>query len=244
MNPYSFDISALSYDSWIRFFFAPGDEQDVPSRLQVMNELFIEITDPLRVLECIVAMNSDLRRLRERYSSQEVDDGLWEIFGVPFELGKVLFDASIPLPERVRCLESIYSVYVNEVKGLGGDIKETFYWMWWDFIGHTLWGRVNNRWAQLKRGQVLLYKTDVALLDEDERKIFEEIFTTISRILTIDDWGCQQCALHGLADLHHPKSESAIQHFLDIKGPAVGEQDRKSIMESLEEPGDSIVYQQ
>jgi hypothetical protein len=242
MNSDNIDIAAFSYESWIRFFFAPDEGHGTISRSHVMNELFIEIGDPARVLEYLVTMNSELDRLGERYSSNEVDDGLWVMFGPPFELGKVLFVSSIPLSERVRCLESIYSVYVNEVSGLDSDIKETFYWMWWDMISHTLWGRVNQRWANLKRRQVWLYKTDVTLLDDDERKIFDEIFTTLSRMLTIDDWGCQQCALHGLADLRHPGSAPAIEHFLHGQGPRVREQDREWIKESLKEPGDSVVW--
>ena len=84
------------------------------------------------------------------------------------------------------------------------DVKESFYWMWWDMI------LLHDLFPSPKE-----YKYGYLILTNDQSQMVETIFQTLSKILALDHRGCQICALHGLGHLYHPSSEQLVQRYLD-----------------------------
>jgi hypothetical protein len=117
------------------------------------------------------------------------------------------------------------------------DVRETFYWMWWDMILHTFWGMADKfDYASLGDSKQIL-KTmrrralvfDYSGLSEDSKQILEAVYQTLLKILALDHAACQWSALHGLGHLHHPLGRETVQNYLDTHRGELSDEDAEWI---------------
>ncbi len=196
-----FELSGLSYTEFVQSFFdGPFDESKANS---------IEISDPGVMLAHLRRTCAEFGELARTFSFERLDHGLWGVFGPRIDCERVLFDAQTDLAARIECVESLYVPFREVVSGVRGEIRETFYWMWWDLI---LWGRSST----------------------DLEPLLDAILRTLGRILELDHRGCQWCALHGLGHLRHVRANTLVQDFLDRHRSTLSEDEVKWVEECRE----------
>jgi hypothetical protein len=220
MNDESKDLnlSSMSFDQFVEFFFArkvvPDNEQFDYFLVGLNGEKYDESvpTSPLVVVGYMTALFSEFGRIANRYALGQVDQAVWGMLGANLRLYEFIFDASVPLENRLACIRSMYHVYsgfVSHLKTeLGPDLSGFF--MWWDLVLHGFWTSdkpyLSGTW-----------KGDASKLDSDSRLLLEVMLDTLKRILGLPDWESQQSALHGLGHLDHPDVRDTVQRFIDTR---------------------------
>jgi hypothetical protein len=76
--------------------------------------------------------------LAKIYASEQLDQGLWAVFAT-VHCGQYLFDPTIESRLRIGCIESMYLPFRDVIATQTTDVKDSFYWMWWDMILHELY---------------------------------------------------------------------------------------------------------
>jgi hypothetical protein len=189
---WEFDLSRLTYPQFLANFFDRPIADDKFSRFWPGICSF-EAANPAVVVLNLRDMCRGFASLPKIYSEDQIDQGLWMVFGAVIRCAQFCFDTSVDRTLRTDAIESMYIPFRDVVAFHTGDIKETFYWMWWDEVIFTsFW---EDDW---KHGQGRAY--DYAALMDDRKQMGEVILQTLSKILALDHRGCQWCALHaGLA---------------------------------------------
>ncbi len=200
-----FDLSALSYPQFLDFFFdrpIVGNDKEYDLFRSGIDGFIA--SNPATVVAHLQAMCRGFSELTKAYSHQELDQGLWAVFGAGISCEQYLFDPAVDIGLRIECIESMYFPFRDVVaqSSLGRD--ESFYFMWWDMILHTFWH--------------IYYSTDddYQKLPADGKQMFESMYQTLLKILALDHTACQWSALHGLGHLHHPLVRQTVQKYLDL----------------------------
>ena len=213
-----FDLSALTYRQFLAFFFdrpVVGDK-DQYDLFRSGVDYFVA-SDPAIVVAHLHAMCQGLSELTTIYSHEQLDQGLWAVFGAGISCEQYLFDAAMDLGLRIDCVESMYLPFRDIVAQSSLDKTESLYFMWWDMILHTFWQMADD------------YKFDYPALSTDGKQIMEAMYRTLLKILALEHPACQWSALHGLGHLNHPLGREAVQNYLDIHGSDVSQEDVKWI---------------
>jgi len=221
-----FDLSALTYVQFLAFFFDRPvvGEAETYGLFRSGIDLFVA-THAATVVSHVQTMCRNFAELTKVYSREQLDQGLWAVFGAGISCEQFLFDPAVDRTLRIACIESMYLPFRDVVTHYDGDIRESFYWMWWDMILHTFWlssDRYKFDHSQLDASELiekmrqLALKDDFSSLTDDQAQIAETIFRTLLKILALDHRGCQWCALHGLGHLHHPLVPDTVQDYLDV----------------------------
>jgi hypothetical protein len=200
-----FDLSALTYPQFLAFFFdrpVVGDEKSYGLFRSGIDGFMA--SNPATVVAHIQMMCQDFAELAKVYSPEQLDQGLRAVFGAGISCERYLFDTSVDVQLRINCVESMYLPFRDVVVRCRGDIRESFYWMWWDMILHTFEPQRNE------------YKDGHGILTTDQDQMVNTMYHTLSRILDIDHQGCQWCALHGIGHLYHPLARDRVQRYLDV----------------------------
>jgi hypothetical protein len=209
-----FDLSALSYTQFLDFFFdRPIVSEE--KRYYVFRggiDSFVA-SNPAAVVAHVQAMCRNFLELAKVYSHEELNQGLWAIFGAAISCEQYLFDPGVDLRLRTDCIESMYVPFRDVVAHAMIDKRDSFYWMWWDMILHTFW--------------TTFRETDdhYEALSNDAKQIFESMYKTLLKILALDHPGCQWSALHGLGHLRHPLGRETVQRYLDIHRDELADED-------------------
>jgi hypothetical protein len=199
------DLSTLTSDQFSTFFFdrpIVADDATYDLFLGEFETFAISVANPAAMVANVQAMCRNFAELAKIHSPEQLDQGLWAVFST-VRCGQYLFDFAIDSRLRIDCVESMYLPFRDVVALRPTDVKESFYWMWWDEILHDLDPMPKE------------YKYGYLTLTNDQSQMIETIFQTLSKILAIDHRGCQICALHGLGHLYHPSSEKLVQRYLD-----------------------------
>jgi hypothetical protein len=201
-----FDLSALSYPQFLAFFFdrpivVDGKEQYDLFRSGI--DYFIA-SNPTTVVAHLQTMCRTFSELTKVYSHEQLDQGLWAVFGAAISCEQFLFDPEVDLGLRIDCIECMYLPFRDVVAHSTVDIMESFYWMWWDMILHTFWEMADE------------YECDFSALSDDGKRVVEAMYQTLLMILALNHRGCQWSALHGLGHLHHPLGWLAVQSYLNV----------------------------
>lgn len=208
------DLSARTFDEFVKLFFArevvPHDERFDYFLRDPSGQKYDEavMSSPEVVVEYMTRLFSEFGQIAPDYSLAQLDQGIWGILGFSVRLYELLWDPSVRLPQRVGCIRSMYSVYSDFVSASNAEVKETGFFMWWDFILHGFWAKdavfgQRNEWG------------DISRLDKESRLLLDEMFETLKRTLALPDWKSQECALHGLRHLHHPAVRQTVQTYID-----------------------------
>jgi hypothetical protein len=236
-----FDLSALSYSQFLDFFF---DRPILPDHK--LHKLFLDATDrflaakPPVVAGHVQEMCRKFSELTKVYSPEQLDQGLWLIFGCGISCEQYLFDTTVDLALRIDCIESMYLPFRDVVAHSAIDKRDSFYWMWWDMILHTFWQMADKfDYMALARdpeqtGQTI-YQTmlkralefDYAALWTDGKQMVEAMYQTLVKTLALDHAACRWSALHGLGHLHHPLGKEVVQNYLEAHRGELSDEDLK-----------------
>jgi hypothetical protein len=209
------DLSAKSFDEFVVFFFdREVIESDPPSDSFVADFLQIGEYDesvpssPETVIQYMTTLFSNFAKIGAKYSLAQLDQRLWNLLGVRFELYDLLWDSSLPIELRKRCICSMYVVYSDFVSTSQVDPMVTIFDMCWDLLGDGFWNQRKLFEAGVERGEV-------TRLDSDQRGLLDVMLETLVRILELPDARTQNYALHGLGHLHHPGARRVVQEYID-----------------------------
>jgi len=212
------DLSSKTFDEFVEFFFSrevvPDKEQFDYFLTDLAGEQYDEAvpSSPAILLKHMTKLFSEFGQIATKYSLAQVDQGVWGILGENLRLYEFLFDTSVPLPNRLECIRSMYCVYSDFVakSKVDSDPDLSGFWMWWDLVLHGFWTPPRPFVAGT-------YKGDVSKLDSESRVLLDVMFETLKRILDLPHTETQRCALHGLGHLHHPEVRGTVQQYIDAK---------------------------
>jgi len=132
-----FDLSTLTAEQFSPFFFdRPIVKSVEATRAMYLGEFeafAISVAHPAAMVANVQAMCRNFAELAKIYSPEQLDQGLWAIFGT-VRCGKYLFDSAINSRLRTDCVESMYPPFKDVVARRTTSGKDSFYWMWWDEI--------------------------------------------------------------------------------------------------------------
>ena len=229
-----FDLSAISYPQFLDYFF----DRPIVSDDETWNlfrggiDSFIA-SNPATVVTHVQAMCQGFSELTKVYSHEELDQGLWAVFGASISCERFLFDPAVDLGMRIDCIESMYLPFRDVVAQSAIDKHDSFYWMWWDMILHTFWEMADKfDYASLGDGKRIvetMYKRalvfDYAGLSEELKQLQEAVYQTLLKILALNHPACQWSALHGLGHLHHPRGRETVQKYLELHRSELTDED-------------------
>jgi hypothetical protein len=215
------DLSAKTFEQFVEFFFAreivPDAEQFEYFRRDLDGKLFDEAipSSPVTIVKYLTKLFSGFDQIVSQCSPAQIDQAIWGFFGSYYELYESLFDASLPLADRVACIRSIYFIYAGGLAERAAELELTGFFMLWDLVLHGFW----NSSRPVIPGT---YRGDPSKLDAESRVVLDAMFETLSRILEISDRETQSCALHGLGHLHHPGVHDLVQRYIETSGTEFG----------------------
>jgi len=210
------DLSSKTFDEFVEFFFARRIVSDKEQFDYFLTDLAGKQYDeavpssPAILVEHMTKLFSEFGQIATKYSLAQVDQAVWGILGENLRLYEFLFDTSVPLPNRLECIRSMYCVYSDFVAKSEADPDPDLsgFWMWWDLVLHGFWTPPRPFVAGIYRG-------DASKLDSESRVLLDVMFDTLKRILDLPHRETQRCALHGLGHLHHPEVQNTVQHYID-----------------------------
>jgi hypothetical protein len=200
-----FDLSALGYPEFLAFFF----DRPVVGKEQTWDlfrrgiDYFIA-SNPATAVEHLQTMCRTFSDLTKVYSHEQLDQGLWAVFGAGISCEQFLFDPTVGPGLRVDCIESMYVPFRDVVAHSTLGKRESFYWMWWDMILHTFWN--------------IFYETNdrYDAFSDDGKRMSDAMNRTLLKILALNNKACQWSALHGMGHLNHPLRRLDVQNYLNV----------------------------
>jgi hypothetical protein len=210
------DLSAKAFDEFVQFFFArrvvPDKEQFDYFLTDLDGQQYDEAIPSSSevVVDYMTKLFSEFGQIATKYSMAQVDQAVWGILGENLRLYEFLFDTSVPLPNRLECVRSMYCVFSDFVAKSEADPDPDLsgFFMWWDLVLHGFWTPPRPFVAGTYRG-------DASKLDSESLVLLDVMFETLKRILDLPHTETQRCALHGLGHLHHPEVHDTVQHYID-----------------------------
>jgi hypothetical protein len=208
MEPNIFDLSMLSYELFIDYFFTKPAGESWDSDLSGEQFALHELTRRERMLQYLTKFFVEFRQLADRLSLDTLDRGITAMFSqAHFELQSVLWNESLDLDDRIHCIRAMYKVFADFVAQCDVQVLVGCFYMWWDHICSSFW--LTQTYDRK------LPEEDYNLLGEQHRKPVDAMFGTLVEILKLDDDRAKSYALHGLGHLHHPGVRSVVQGFIN-----------------------------
>ena len=208
MSDDNFDISSLSYQDFLQYFFTNPSASKW--ELNTAGEAYwlSEIKTPQNIIKNLTRMCSEFGKLATEVPLDTLDVGLNGMFAPAyFQLQTAVWDNSVPLNDRVQCIESMYRVFADFVASCTVGVLPGSFYMWWDHICTAFW------FDQTYHKK--LPSENYADLNGDDKQVVDAMFGTLTKILELDDDRTKGCALHGLGHLHHPGVAAVVQRFMD-----------------------------
>ena len=208
------DLSAKSFEQFVEFFFnrdAVRDEKQLAYFLTGLeSEQYEEAvhSSPTVVVDHLTKLFSEFGLIAPKYSLAQLDSGIWGMWGENLRLYELLWDSSVPLERRVKCIRSMFFVYSDFVSKSTVEVMENCFDMWWDMILYGFWFQSKLFKRHVKMG-------DVSALDTESLLLLDVMFEILKQILALPDERTQAYALHGLGHLHHPSVTETVQRFID-----------------------------
>jgi len=224
------DLSTKTFDEFVKFFFdripVPDDEQYKYFLLDLDGETYDEAvpSSPDVLVGYMNKMFLEFGQIATKYSLTQIDQGIWGLLGENLRLYELLWDRSIPLPNRLECIRAMYFVYSDFVAKSEAEVMVNCFDMWWDLISYGFWFQTKLFTAGIKMGEV-------SKLDAEARALLDQMFETLKRVLELPDQRTQTYALHGLGHLHHPAVRKTVQEFIDNNKAKFTEPDLRWIEE-------------
>ena len=116
------DLSALTSEQFSSFFFNRPIVAGADARYHMFLGEFecfaLPPSYPAAVVANLQAMCRNFAELAKIYSREQLEQGLWAMFGAVLTCGEYLFDPAIERRLRVDCVESMYLPFRDVVAGL------------------------------------------------------------------------------------------------------------------------------
>lgn len=202
-QPANVDLSTLSFEQFVSFFFNHAENEQFwyADARYALND--IPISNPV-VVEHLTQLFSAFSAAVSRYSPAQISHGIWAIFSPSFALTEVLWDSSVTVEKRAKCIRAMGKLFADFVPGNDARPLQKCFYMWWHIV-------VTGFWAHAGQFDT----PDVSKLDPEETILLETMFDTLKQILDLPDSRTQGYAIHGLGHLQHPGVRDVVQHYLD-----------------------------
>jgi hypothetical protein len=196
-----FDLRDSNFEQFVDFLFNHDVEYPEPWYFDI--DLEVDY-DPERHAQFYMRLFSDPTFLFEKYSRGQLEQGFWVIPGcnVPGAVSEIIWDERISFEQRAACVKSMFILYREF---FSKDPLHTSCNMWWDSLCYDYCCGNKDK-----------------VLSDEQRKMQDVMFETLSQILDLDREECQGAALHGLGHLRHPDTESLIRAWI-AKHPELSE---------------------
>lgn len=188
-----YDLRTCSYDEFLDFVFDHPVEKEHwywDSNLKVAY-------DTVHNTELLTKLFSNAKPLLGRYTREQLEQGFWALQSgcVDGLVEHAMSDLSVPFEKRAECIRAMFLLYRDL---FAFDALETSSNMWWDSISSFY----EFSFHRSKK------------VSDDDKKIQDVMFETLTKILHLDSEECQGAALHGLGHLHHPNTEKVIRDWI------------------------------
>ena len=141
-----------------------------------------------------------------RYSDAQLNQGFWFLVGSGSDRMHALFDARVPIANRVDCVKAIGTLFeklfavrcsphLSHLDEPKANPLNGICYMWWDIF--PTWGRPG---------------------DPQQKDLDHEILSLLARKLEIPAAACQESALHGLGHWHISYSTEVRRIVSDFLG--------------------------
>ncbi|PZM83985.1 MAG: hypothetical protein DKT66_04910 [Candidatus Melainabacteria bacterium] len=189
----TYDLRGCSYNEFLDFVFDhPVEKQPwyFGSKVQV-------VFDAVHNTDLLTELFSNARALLEKYSRDQLEHGFWALQSgrlIDGLLPNLMFDQSVPFEKRADCIRAMFFLYRDL---FSVDDLHTSSNMWWDSISSS---------------NQVGWRSPSTL--EDNMKVQDVMFDTLTQILYLESEECQGAALHGLGHLRHPNTEKVIRDWI------------------------------
>jgi hypothetical protein len=192
-----FDPSGLSYEEWLRYFF----DRPIMEFSEWYAEGSFQVDNEVTLLTYLQRFNIEFALLQKRFSIEQLDQGLWVLYGPAIHTGSHFISENVPLDLRLDAIASLEPLYLQAVKGWTGDIGETdsVFFMLWDLLLREMYYESEYRGRPPAGFDAIL----------------DKCAETLGRILELDDKACEVCALHGLGHLKTSSARALIHRYLE-----------------------------
>jgi hypothetical protein len=205
---FSFDVSTLSYEDFILYFFTNSGDEFWQLNLEGNPFVMPEIANPTLVVRYLTRFCIEFRQLADRLPLETLGRGIDGMLSLAFfHLERTLWNDTVDLQDRVNCIRSMRRVFADFVATSEAEVLEGGFYMWWDNVCTSFWSD--------QKHEKKLNAENYNLLSERDRKLADAIFETLIEILNLDDDRTNSCALHGLGHLHHPGVCAVVQEYID-----------------------------
>src|SRR5579871_5380991 len=199
-----FDPSGLAFEDWLRCFF---DRPIVPfgltSEAWYDDLLLSGIQDRERLLRYVERFNSEFAAIKGTFSPEQIDQGLWVLFGSGIQVGALLASDGIPSQLKLSFIDSVESLYRQAFDGCEGDIDAIdaggAFFMLWDLI-------LFHMWIKCERHR-----------PADMDAVLDRCANALQSILALNHRACDKCVLHGLGHLKTPRAKEIIRRYLESR---------------------------
>lgn len=151
------DISLMGYEQWVRFLFEHPVPEEGNYESSWKDNITCEVSQPVALIEHVTRMCGELVQIGQRYTAEQVDQGIWFLLSYPAELGLFLLNTEVPVEQRIECVRAMYRVYADYVTILKSPVPNCFD-MWWDLICASFWSTVRHRLQPINLAEIDLEK--------------------------------------------------------------------------------------
>lgn len=192
----SSDLTNISFDDFVSFVF----DRDTPLDSEGEHPLYYDVGiefDAKTICGYYTQLFRQPEFLLSRFTRQQLEQGFWLVQGHTLEcsVSEIIINSDLPISVREECIRSMADLFKRL---FATEPLDTSVQMWWDSLCYDWHCGNRNR----DRGG-----EDLGLQD-----IF---FQTLTKVLAIDSWICQEAALHGLGHLHHPQTKELLERFVE-----------------------------
>jgi len=189
------DLTDFTFDDFVAFIF----DRDVSLESSGVDYWYwhVEIAfDARQIASYYIQLFKQPEFLLTRFTKSQLEEGFWAIHGpnLGCSASRIIDDSDLPLSMREECIRSMEDLFRRL---FAKEPLNTAANMWWDSLCYDWHCGNRNR----ERGG-------------EDLKLQDIFFQTLSKVLAIDSWVCQEDALHGLSHLHHPDTTKLIQYFI------------------------------
>ena len=190
----------VPFEEWVSQIFAHAVEregwywaEDVDSEAYELN--------PVRLVAHTTQLCEKSASVLAPFTDAQVDQGFWFLVGSPSELDVLGADV-VPLPDRLRCIRSIFSLFeecfairctshLSHMDESGVGPMNSICYMWWDFLWHLI-----TQWRDAEFLRQIPVQYQLRATDQDV--IDAACISVMESILEIPSIACQESAIHGL----------------------------------------------
>ncbi len=120
-----FDLSALTYPQFLAFVFDRQVAADPAEADNLFHSgLDILTSDPAIVVSHFSNRCQEFAKLRNIYSLEQMDQGLWALLGRMIQ-GSEFFDPAVARTLRIECIESMYLPFAEVWTRFTSNMRET-----------------------------------------------------------------------------------------------------------------------